>query len=161
MRARVRGVVDGVGAASTASDAPATIDAEALLLAVSRFAIRERLSRDEATCGALRIISDANAAFGPMVNCGFAIMEQCLANVRGIGGNCTPQSVPVPPATPTTGPNRHPSDDYGLYKSSGRDIRRNSPRLTPPMMFAGGAARPIIRTSLSICCYLVHAPRIT
>jgi hypothetical protein len=31
MRARVRGVVDGVGAASTASDAPATIDAEALL----------------------------------------------------------------------------------------------------------------------------------
>jgi hypothetical protein len=56
---------------------------------------------------------------------------------------------------------RSPSDDYGLYKSSGRDIRRNSPRLTPPMMFAGGAARPIIRTSLSICCYLVHAPRIT
>jgi hypothetical protein len=41
------------------------------------------------------------------------------------------------------------------------DIRRNSPRLIPPMMFAGGAARPIIRTSLSICCYLVHAPRIT
>ena len=53
-----------------------------------------------------------------------------------------------------------PRDDYGLYKSSGRDIRRNSPRLTPPMMFAGGAARPIIRTLLSICCYLVHAPRI-
>jgi hypothetical protein len=161
MRARVRGVVDGVGAASTASDAPATIDAEALLLAVRRFAIRERLSRDEATCGTLRIISDANAAFGPMVNCGFAIMEQCLADVRGIGGNCTPSPYPSRQQHRRQARTATLSDDYGLYKSSGRDIRRNSPRLIPPMMFAGGAARPIIRTSLSICCYLVHAPRIT
>jgi hypothetical protein len=42
--------------------------------------------------------------------------------------------------------------------------RRYSPQFAAPHPahdVCGGAARPIIRTSLSICCYLVHAPRIT
>jgi uncharacterized protein DUF3551 len=27
-------------------------------------------------------------------NCGFATLQQCLANVRGIGGNCSPSPYP-------------------------------------------------------------------
>jgi len=30
-------------------------------------------------------------------NCGFATFEQCLANVRGVGGNCGPSSYPSLP----------------------------------------------------------------
>jgi hypothetical protein len=48
-----------------------------------------------------------------------------------------------------------PSDDYGLYKSSGRDIRRNSPRLTPPMMFAG--VRPADNQNIAIHLLLLSA----
>jgi hypothetical protein len=33
-------------------------------------------------------------------NCGFATFEQCLADVRGIGGNCGPSPYPASPASP-------------------------------------------------------------
>jgi len=36
-------------------------------------------------------------------NCGFASFEQCLANIRGVGGNCGPSPYPTslesPPQT--------------------------------------------------------------
>jgi Protein of unknown function (DUF3551) len=31
-----------------------------------------------------------NYAFGGTRNCGFATLPQCLASVRGVGGNCSP-----------------------------------------------------------------------
>ena len=34
-------------------------------------------------------------------NCGFATFEQCLATVRGIGGNCSPSPYPSSPGTPS------------------------------------------------------------
>jgi hypothetical protein len=30
-------------------------------------------------------------------NCGFATLQQCLADVRGIGGNCSPSPYPSAP----------------------------------------------------------------
>jgi hypothetical protein len=38
-------------------------------------------------------------------NCGFATLQQCLADVRGIGGNCSPSPYPSAPA-------RHQSTRY-------------------------------------------------
>jgi hypothetical protein len=34
-------------------------------------------------------------------NCGFATFEQCLATVRGIGGNCGPSPYPSSSGTPS------------------------------------------------------------
>lgn len=31
-----------------------------------------------------------NYAFGGQRNCGFVTLQQCLADVRGVGGNCSP-----------------------------------------------------------------------
>jgi Protein of unknown function (DUF3551) len=44
---------------------------------------------------------------GPMGsrNCGFATLQQCLADVRGIGGNCSPSPYP-------SAPRRHQSNRY-------------------------------------------------
>jgi Protein of unknown function (DUF3551) len=33
-------------------------------------------------------------------SCGFATLQQCLANVRGIGGNCSPSPYYEPPYQP-------------------------------------------------------------
>lgn len=41
-----------------------------------------------------------NTGDGGSRNCGFATFEQCLANVRGIGGNCSPSPYPSSQATP-------------------------------------------------------------
>src|SRR5947207_7233653 len=40
-----------------------------------------------------------NTADGGSRNCGFATFEQCLATVRGVGGNCSPS--PYPSSTPS------------------------------------------------------------
>jgi hypothetical protein len=39
-------------------------------------------------------------------NCGFATLQQCLADVRGIGGNCGPSPYPSSPGTPRRRPRR-------------------------------------------------------
>jgi len=47
-----------------------------------------------------------NTGDGGSRNCGFATFEQCLADVRGIGGNCSPSPYPSSPATPGRRPRR-------------------------------------------------------
>src|SRR5215813_6698543 len=48
-----------------------------------------------------------NAGDGGGANCGFATLEQCLADVRGIGGNCGPSPYPSSPqSTQSTRPRR-------------------------------------------------------
>lgn len=42
-----------------------------------------------------------NTGDGGSRNCGFATFEQCLATVRGIGGNCSPSPYPSSPQAPT------------------------------------------------------------
>jgi hypothetical protein len=42
-----------------------------------------------------------NTGDGGSRNCGFATFEQCLATVRGIGGNCGPSPYPSSPETPS------------------------------------------------------------
>jgi hypothetical protein len=42
-----------------------------------------------------------NTGDGGSRNCGFATFEQCLATVRGIGGNCGPSPYPSAPETPS------------------------------------------------------------
>jgi hypothetical protein len=37
-----------------------------------------------------------NYGFGGQRNCGFVTLQQCLADVRGVGGNCSPS--PYSPA---------------------------------------------------------------
>ena len=39
-------------------------------------------------------------------NCGFATLEKCLADVRGIGGNCSPSPYPSSSGTPSRRPRR-------------------------------------------------------
>jgi hypothetical protein len=39
-------------------------------------------------------------------NCGFETFEQCLANVRGVGGNCGPSPYPSSPQAPSRYPRR-------------------------------------------------------
>jgi len=39
-------------------------------------------------------------------NCGFATLQQCLADVRGVGGNCGPSPYASSSGTPTTRPRR-------------------------------------------------------
>jgi uncharacterized protein DUF3551 len=38
-----------------------------------------------------------NYAFGGQRMCGFASLQQCLADVRGVGGNCSPSPYYQPP----------------------------------------------------------------
>ena len=45
-----------------------------------------------------------NTGDGGSRNCGFATFEQCLATVRGVGGNCSPS--PYPSSTPSRRPGR-------------------------------------------------------
>jgi uncharacterized protein DUF3551 len=40
-------------------------------------------------------------------NCGFATLQQCLADVRGIGGNCSPSPYPSAPGRPARYRARH------------------------------------------------------
>ena len=42
-----------------------------------------------------------NTGDGGSRNCGFATFEQCLASVRGIGGNCGPSPYPSSAGTPS------------------------------------------------------------
>jgi Protein of unknown function (DUF3551) len=37
---------------------------------------------------------------GPVHNCGFTTYEQCMADVRGIGGSCKPNNTYVAPPGP-------------------------------------------------------------
>jgi hypothetical protein len=39
-----------------------------------------------------------NYDHGGARNCGFATLEQCLADVRGVGGNCSPSPYYEPPS---------------------------------------------------------------
>ena len=43
---------------------------------------------------------------GGSTNCGFVTFEQCLATVRGIGGNCGPSPYPSSPGAPSRRPRR-------------------------------------------------------
>ena len=43
---------------------------------------------------------------GGSKDCGFATFDQCLATVRGIGGNCGPSPYPSSPGTPSRRPRR-------------------------------------------------------
>jgi hypothetical protein len=48
-----------------------------------------------------------NTGDGGSRNCGFATFEECLATVRGIGGNCGPSPYPTSPQSPpSTKPRR-------------------------------------------------------
>jgi uncharacterized protein DUF3551 len=38
-----------------------------------------------------------NYAFGGQKICGFVTLQQCLADVRGVGGNCSPSPYYQPP----------------------------------------------------------------
>jgi Protein of unknown function (DUF3551) len=48
---------------------------------------------------------------GDAYNCGFVSFEQCMADLRGIGGACQPNNTYVPPS----GPHRR-----GQYEPDGR-----------------------------------------
>jgi hypothetical protein len=45
-----------------------------------------------------------NYAFGGQTICGFATLQQCLAEVRGVGGNCGPSPYYQPPYSPRVRP---------------------------------------------------------
>jgi hypothetical protein len=47
-----------------------------------------------------------NTGDGGSRNCGFETFEQCLADVRGIGGNCSPSPYPQSPGAQTRRPRR-------------------------------------------------------
>jgi hypothetical protein len=48
-----------------------------------------------------------NTGDGGSTNCGFATFEQCVADVRGIGGNCGPSPYPSSPQSrPSNRPRR-------------------------------------------------------
>jgi hypothetical protein len=45
-----------------------------------------------------------NYAYGGQRICGFATLQQCLAEVRGVGGNCSPSPYYEPPYSPRVRP---------------------------------------------------------
>jgi hypothetical protein len=45
-----------------------------------------------------------SGTMGGAMNCGFTSFEQCLADVRGIGGFCQQNNTYVPPPGPHSGP---------------------------------------------------------
>jgi len=47
-----------------------------------------------------------NDGDGGSRNCGFVTLQQCLNDVRGIGGNCGPSPYPTSPGTPSRRPRR-------------------------------------------------------
>ena len=47
-----------------------------------------------------------NDGDGGSRNCGFATFEQCLADVRGMRGNCSPSPYPSSPRAPSRYPRR-------------------------------------------------------
>jgi hypothetical protein len=47
-----------------------------------------------------------NTGDGGSTNCGFATFQQCLADVRGIGGNCGTSPYPSSSGTPSRRPRR-------------------------------------------------------
>ena len=42
-------------------------------------------------------LEDEGEAFGGARICGFVTLQQCLADVRGVGGNCSPSPYYQPP----------------------------------------------------------------
>jgi Protein of unknown function (DUF3551) len=72
-------------------------------------------------------------------NCGFATFEQCLATVRGIGGNCGPSPYPSSPETLSRRPRRQTTagslSNCTIRRGSSLVNVRSQPRLSGPRLF--------------------------